>query len=383
MATAALLRTLRRRSDLSSASVSAYRSTFSTAADNQTQVGIKVLQGEREMASDNKLLGEMPQIEVTFDIDANGIVTVSAKEKASNKEQQITIRSSGGLSEADIEKMVKEAELHAHKDQERKALIDIRNSTDSTIYSIEKSVSEYKDKVPAEVVTQIESAVTELRTAMAGDDIEGIKAKLDAANKAVSKIGEHMQGGAGGSSSGGAQGGGDQAPEAEYEEVKKRTLWAQPVPVLNYKSGFVGLSTRKFKGGVFVTMAVQKPDEEWRAILSPEQFRILRQKGTEYPGTGEYNKFYEDGVYKCAGCETPLYKSTTKFNSGCGWPAFYEGLPGAINRTSDPDGRRIEITCAACGGHLGHVFKGEGFATPTDERHCVNSVSLKFAPGTQ
>ncbi|CAM8914009.1 unnamed protein product [Rhodiola kirilowii] len=163
----------------------------------------------------------------------------------------------------------------------------------------------------------------------------------------------------------------------------RRTLWAQPVPVLNYKSGFVGLSTRKFKGGVFVTMAVQKPDEEWRAILSPEQFRILRQKGTEYPGTGEYNKFYEDGVYKCAGCETPLYKSTTKFNSGCGWPAFYEGLPGAINRTSDPDGRRIEITCAACGGHLGHVFKGEGFATPTDERHCVNSVSLKFAPGTQ
>ncbi|MED6169519.1 Peptide methionine sulfoxide reductase B2, chloroplastic [Stylosanthes scabra] len=126
--------------------------------------------------------------------------------------------------------------------------------------------------------------------------------------------------------------------------------------------------------------SVQKSEEDWRAILSPEEFRILRQKGTEYPGTGEYDKFFGEGVYNCAGCGTPLYKSTTKFNSGCGWPAFFEGLPGAINRTPDPDGRRIEITCAACGGHLGHVFKGEGFPTPTDERHCVNSISLKFAP---
>ncbi|GAV65107.1 SelR domain-containing protein [Cephalotus follicularis] len=143
-------------------------------------------------------------------------------------------------------------------------------------------------------------------------------------------------------------------------------------------------SNRSFRGGVFVAMAahgsVQKSEEEWRAILSPEQFRILRQKGTEYPGTGEYNKKFEEGIYNCAGCGTPLYRSTTKFNSGCGWPAFYEGLPGAINRHPDPDGMRIEITCAACGGHLGHVFKGEGFPTPTDERHCVNSISLKFLP---
>ncbi|XP_039135601.1 peptide methionine sulfoxide reductase B5-like [Dioscorea cayenensis subsp. rotundata] len=128
--------------------------------------------------------------------------------------------------------------------------------------------------------------------------------------------------------------------------------------------------------------SVQKSEEEWRAILSTEQFRILRQKGTEYPGTGEYDKFFGEGIYECAGCGTPLYKSTTKFNSGCGWPAFFEGLPGAITRTPDPDGRRIEITCTACGGHLGHVFKGEGFKTPTDERHCVNSISIKFKAGS-
>lgn len=153
-----------------------------------------------------------------------------------------------------------------------------------------------------------------------------------------------------------------------------------------YATGFGQLfhqsSKRGVSGGRVVAMAssgpVQKSEEEWRAVLSPEQFRILRQKGTEYPGTGEYDKFFGEGVYTCAGCGTPLYKSTTKFNSGCGWPAFFEGLPGAINRNPDPDGRRIEITCAACGGHLGHVFKGEGFPTPTDERHCVNSVSLKF-----
>ncbi|MED6168885.1 hypothetical protein PIB30_015943 [Stylosanthes scabra] len=207
---------------------------FSTAADNQTQVGIKVLQGEREMAADNKMLGEfelvgippaprgLPQIEVTFDIDANGIVTVSAKDKATGKEQQITIRSSGGLSEDEIEKMVKEAELHAQRDQQRKALIDIRNSADTTIYSIEKSLGEYRDKIPSEVAKEIEDAVSDLRTAMSGDDADEIKAKLDAANKAVSKIGQHMSGGgsSGGSSAGGSQGG-DQAPEAEYEEVKK------------------------------------------------------------------------------------------------------------------------------------------------------------------
>ncbi|CAO3694618.1 unnamed protein product [Rhizopus stolonifer] len=123
-----------------------------------------------------------------------------------------------------------------------------------------------------------------------------------------------------------------------------------------------------------------KSDSEWRAILSPEQFRILREKGTERPGTGKYNKFYEKGVYQCAGCDTPLYVSDTKFDSGCGWPAFFDAIPGAIVRHEDSTlgMQRIEICCANCGGHLGHVFKGEGFGTPTDERHCVNSVSLNF-----
>ncbi|CAN1180332.1 Heat shock 70 kDa protein, mitochondrial [Linum perenne] len=211
---------------------------FSTAADNQTQVGIKVLQGEREMASDNKMLGEfelvgippaprgMPQIEVAFDIDANGIVTVSAKDKSTGKEQQITIRSSGGLSEDEIEKMVREAEQFAQKDQERKALIDVRNTADTTTYSIEKSLNEYRDKIPAEVAKEIEDAVSDLRTAMSGDNVDEIKAKVDVANKAVSKIGEHMSKGSGGGDSGSSSGGpsqegGEQAPEAEYEEVKK------------------------------------------------------------------------------------------------------------------------------------------------------------------
>ncbi|KAJ9538036.1 hypothetical protein OSB04_030769 [Centaurea solstitialis] len=210
---------------------------FSTAADNQTQVGIKVLQGEREMASDNKMLGEfdlmgippaprgMPQIEVTFDIDANGIVTVSAKDKTTGKEQQITIRSSGGLSDSEIEKMVRDAELHAQKDAERKALIDAKNTADTTVYSVEKNLNEYKEKLPSEVVSEIEAAVADLRKAAGGEDVAEIQAKIDAANKAQSKIGQHMQGGSGGSSdsgsgSGGAQGG-EQAPEAEYEEVKK------------------------------------------------------------------------------------------------------------------------------------------------------------------
>jgi len=124
----------------------------------------------------------------------------------------------------------------------------------------------------------------------------------------------------------------------------------------------------------------QRSEEEWRAVLNPEQFRVLREKGTEAPGTGEYEHFKGEGVYTCLACDTPLYKSTTKFDSGCGWPAFFEDIPGAVTRQPDNSNgkNRTEIICTACGGHLGHVFKGEGFDVPTDERHCVNSVSIKF-----
>jgi peptide-methionine (R)-S-oxide reductase len=127
-----------------------------------------------------------------------------------------------------------------------------------------------------------------------------------------------------------------------------------------------------------IKIITSKSNHEWKAVLSKEQFRVLREKGTERPGTGIYDKHFEEGVYACSGCNTPLYRSTTKFDSGCGWPAFFDAIPGAVQRNTDADGRRIEIVCASCHGHLGHVFKGEGFPTPTNERHCVNSVSMTF-----
>jgi len=129
-----------------------------------------------------------------------------------------------------------------------------------------------------------------------------------------------------------------------------------------------------------MSFPVKKSDQEWHAVLSPEQFRVLREKGTERPGSHAYDKKTDEGVYCCAACDAPLYKSTTKFNSGCGWPAFYDTIPGAVIRHEDKSMfmTRIEIVCANCGGHLGHVFKGEGFPTPTDERHCVNGISLTF-----
>jgi len=177
---------------------------FSTAADNQTQVGIKVLQGEREMAADNKLLGQfdlvgippaprgVPQIEVTFDIDANGLVNVGARDKATGKEQAIAIRSSGGLSDEDIEKMVQEAESFASADKERKAVIEARNDADSILYSSEKTLSEYKDKVAAEDAAAIQTAIDELKAAVEGEDAEAIKEKTNALQGATMKIGESI-----------------------------------------------------------------------------------------------------------------------------------------------------------------------------------------------
>ncbi|KAL9099840.1 MAG: hypothetical protein Q9163_004716 [Psora crenata] len=148
------------------------------------------------------------------------------------------------------------------------------------------------------------------------------------------------------------------------------------------------MPTLPFIGSLFSSSAkdmtnypVHKSDQEWQAVLSPEQFRVIRQKGTEAPYTGEYDKHMpSEGVYECAACKAPLYKATHKFKSGCGWPAYFDSIPGAVTRHTDRTFgmERTEIVCSKCGGHLGHVFKGEGYPTPTDERHCVNSVSLRF-----
>ncbi|MEZ7881382.1 MAG: molecular chaperone DnaK [Rhodospirillales bacterium] len=179
---------------------------FSTAEDSQTAVTIRVFQGEREMAADNKILGQfdlvgippsqrgMPQIEVTFDIDANGIVNVSAKDKATEKEQQIRIQASGGLSDDDIERMVQEAEQNAENDKSKRELVEVRNSADGLVHSSEKNLVDYGDKVPEEDKTAIETAISELKAALEneGADVENIKTKTEALTEAAMKLGEAM-----------------------------------------------------------------------------------------------------------------------------------------------------------------------------------------------
>jgi len=175
---------------------------FSTADDNQSAVTIKVLQGEREMAADNKQLGlfnlegiapapkGMPQIEVTFDIDANGIVNVSATDKGTGKEQKITIQSDGGLSEAEIEQMVKDAEANKEADKKKRELVDAKNGADSLINSTEKSLKEHGDKIEAADKEAIEKAKDELAEAAKGDDVDAIKSKVEALGQAAQKLGE-------------------------------------------------------------------------------------------------------------------------------------------------------------------------------------------------
>ncbi|WP_127143789.1 molecular chaperone DnaK [Pelagibacterium montanilacus] len=177
---------------------------FSTAEDNQSAVTIRVFQGEREMAADNKMLGQfdlvgipsaprgVPQVEVTFDIDANGIVNVSAKDKGTGKEQQIRIQASGGLSDADIEQMVKDAESNAEADKKRRETVEAKNQAESLVHSTEKSLAEHGDKVSAEIKSEIEAAIVDTRTALEGDDPEAIKDKANVLAQASMKLGEAM-----------------------------------------------------------------------------------------------------------------------------------------------------------------------------------------------
>jgi molecular chaperone DnaK len=177
---------------------------FSTAEDNQTAVTIRVFQGEREMAADNKVLGQfdligipasprgIPQVEVTFDIDANGIVNVGAKDKATGKEQAIRIQASGGLSDADIDQMVKDAEAHAEEDKKRRELVEAQNQAESLIHTTEKTLAEAGDKVADDDKAAVEAAIAELKTANEGEDVDDIRAKSEALAQVAMKIGEAL-----------------------------------------------------------------------------------------------------------------------------------------------------------------------------------------------
>jgi molecular chaperone DnaK len=210
---------------------------FSTAEDGQTAVTIRVFQGEREMAADNKLLGQfdligippaprgVPQIEVTFDIDANGIVNVSAKDKGTGKEQQIRIQASGGLSDADIQKMVKDAEAHAEEDKKRKAQVEAKNHAEALVHSTEKALSEHGSKVGEAERRAIENAMADLKEALKGSDADAITAKANTLAQASMKLGEAMYkqaaeqqtGGGAGASAG--EGKKEDVVDAEFTEV--------------------------------------------------------------------------------------------------------------------------------------------------------------------
>jgi molecular chaperone DnaK len=210
--------------------------TFSTADDNQSAVTIRVFQGERPMAADNKLLGQfdlvgippaprgVPQVEVTFDIDANGIVHVTAKDKATAKEQSIRIQANGGLSDTDIEQMVKDAEAHASDDKKRKELVEAKNQADAGLHSTEKALAEHGDKIAAADKEAIETAMAELKTANEGEDAAAIQAKTQALMQASMKLGEAMYQAAQASGEGAPEGGAEAGAEegvvdAEFEEV--------------------------------------------------------------------------------------------------------------------------------------------------------------------
>ena len=206
--------------------------TFSTADDNQSAVTIRVFQGERPMAQDNKMLGQfdlvgippaprgIPQVEVTFDIDANGIVNVSARDKATAKEQSIRIQANGGLSDADIENMVKEAESNKAEDEKRKAMVEARNQAEAIIHSTDKAMTEHGDKIGADDKTAIETATTDLKSALEGDDAEVISAKTQTLIQASMKLGEAMYA-AQQAGPADADGASDEVVDAEFEDVSE------------------------------------------------------------------------------------------------------------------------------------------------------------------
>jgi len=226
-----------------------YTQVFSTADDNQPAVTIKVFQGEREMAAGNKSLGEfnlegippaprgLPQIEVTFDIDANGILHVSAKDKGTGKENKITIKANSGLSEAEIEKMVKDAELNAAEDKRKLEIVQARNAADAMVHSVKKSLTEHGDKLESGEKEKIEAALKDVEEALKGDDKATIEAKTETLMQASQKLGEKMYADAqaaaaaassasepsGAKAGGGAAGkpGDDNVVDAEFKEVKK------------------------------------------------------------------------------------------------------------------------------------------------------------------
>jgi len=207
--------------------------TFSTAEDNQTAVTIRVFQGEREMAADNKLLGQfdlvgippaprgLPQIDVTFDIDANGIVNVSAKDKASGKEQAIRIQASGGLTEADIQRMVREAEAHAEEDRRRRELVEARNQADAAIYTVENSLKDAEGRVPPDVKSEIEQTVSAVKDAIKGEDVQRVKQATERLSQVAMRIGEAMSRAASGAEAGAGPQGDQGVVDAEFEEVDK------------------------------------------------------------------------------------------------------------------------------------------------------------------
>jgi molecular chaperone DnaK len=207
---------------------------FSTASDSQTQVEIHILQGERPMAADNKSLGKfvldgippaprgVPQIEVTFDVDANGILKVSAQDKATGRSQHITITASSGLSDSEVEKMRKDAEAHAEEDKKRKELIEARNNADNTVYAGEKALREFGDKVPAEVKTEIEAKSNEVKKTAEGEDVAAIKAATDVLGQAIQKIGASVyeqNPAAGGAEAAGGSSNNSDGPEVVDGEV--------------------------------------------------------------------------------------------------------------------------------------------------------------------